>query len=153
MDMKRLKKALLRSFLVVASVFSIAVVLIAGIYTISGEYIPPALLTRLSGVYAAIFLLTVVRLYLSESKWAYDKPYIVINIMFMPVYLTVSVAGLFLGNPMLNISDLPLMVGLFVATFTVVQTIVYFKKKSGTDRMNDALNEFLKEHRENEHEE
>ena len=42
---------------------------------------------------------------------------------------------------------------MFVITFTIAQTITYFVKKARTDKMNDALNEFHKEHQEDGYEE
>ena len=49
--------------------------------------------------------------------------------------------------------DLLLFAVMFVITFTIAQTITYFVKKARTDKMNDALNEFHKEHQEDGYEE
>ena len=50
-------------------------------------------------------------------------------------------------------TDIILLIGmglLFLIVFMVMQTIVYFAAKRKTDKINDALEIFLKEHEGNE---
>lgn len=152
MDKTKIRNRILKAYLLHVSLFSITVVLIAGAFAAGGEAIQPSMIGRVSALYVTLFVLTLIRIRVADTAWAKDKPYVLINIMFMPLYLIVSLLWLFAFNPFFELREMPLLAGIFLVTFTVAQTIVYFCKKNDTDRMNDALNEFLKEHRENEYE-
>ena len=51
------------------------------------------------------------------------------------------------------LNDLLLCALIFIVVFTIAQILSYLIKKAGTDKMNDALNEFQKEHQEDGYEE
>lgn len=152
MDKTKIRDRILKAFILHVSLFSMTVVLTAGAFALGGMAIMPSLIGREFGLYVTLFVLTLIRIRVSDTAWAKDKPYVLINIMFMPLYLILSLIWLFAFNPFFELKEMPLLAGVFLVTFTVIQTIVYFRKKSDTDKMNDALNEFLKEHRENEYE-
>ena len=153
MDSPRLKQAFKKAFPVVTAVFSASVVLLAGISALCGELIYPEVVGRLFLVFVMLYFLTVVRMYVAGTRWACNKPYILVNIMFAPLYFGFAVLGLFPGNPVLSAKDLLIYTPMFIISFTIAQLVVYAYKKANTDRMNDALKEFHKEHQEDEYEE
>ena len=153
MDSARLKQAFRKAFPVVSGVFSASVVLLAGISALYGELIYPEIVGRLFLVFVMLYFLTVIRMYVAGTRWACNKPYILVNIMFAPLYFLLAVLGLFTGNAYLSTSDLLIYTPMFIISFTIAQLVVYVYKKANTDKMNDALNEFQKEHQEDGYEE
>ena len=153
MDSPRLKKAFRKAFPVVTAVFSANVVLLAGISALYGELIYPEVVGRLFLVFVMLYFLTVVRMYVAGTRWACNKPYVLVNIMFAPLYFGFAMLGLYTRSSFLKSEDLLPFAVMFVITFTIAQTITYFVKKARTDKMNDALNEFHKEHQEDGYEE
>ncbi len=153
MDSARLKQAFRKAFPVVSGVFSASVVLLAGISALYGELIYPEIVFRLFLVFVMLYFLTVIRMYVAGTRWACNKPYILVNIMFAPLYFLLAVLGLFTGNAYLSTSDLLIYTPMFIISFTIAQLVVYVYKKANTDKMNDALNEFQKEHQEDGYEE
>ncbi|MBP3809297.1 MAG: hypothetical protein ILA15_01080 [Clostridiales bacterium] len=153
MDSSRLKQAFKKAFSVVTAVFSASVVLLAGISALYGELIYPEVVGRLFLVFVMLYFLTVVRMYVAGTRWACNKPYILVNIMFAPLYFGFAVLGLFPGNPFLSAKDLLIAAPTFIISFAIAQIVVYVYKKANTDRMNDALNEFHKEHQNDGYEE
>ena len=153
MDSARLKQAFRKAFPVVSGVFSASVVLLAGISALYGELIYPEIVFRLFLVFVMLYFLTVIRMYVAGTRWACNKPYILVNIMFAPLYFLLAVLGLFTGNAYLSASDLLIYTPMFIISFTIAQLVVYVYKKANTDKMNDALNEFQKEHQEDGYEE
>ena len=83
-----------------------------------------------------------------SSSW-----YVLVNIMFAPLYFGFAMLGLYTRSSFFKPEDLLLFAVMFVITFTIAQTITYFVKKARTDKMNDALNEYHKEHQEDGYEE
>ena len=81
MDTKRLGQAFKRSFFLMAVVFSSSVVLLAGITALIGELIYPEVIGRLLLTFFMLFFLTAFKIYVSGTKWACSKPYILVNIM------------------------------------------------------------------------
>ncbi len=153
MDSARLKQAFRKAFPVVSGVFSASVVLLAGISALYGELIYPEIVFRLFLVFVMLYFLTVIRMYVAGTRWACNKPYILVIIMFAPLYFLLAVLGLFTGNAYLSTSDLLIYTPMFIISFTIAQLVVYVYKKANTDKMNDALNEFQKEHQEDGYEE
>ena len=102
------------------------------------------IILRLFLVYTMLFVLTVVRTYLIGTKWAQNKPYVLVNIMFAPLYFGFAMLGLYTRSSFFKPEDLLLFAVMFVITFTI---------EARTDKMNDALNEFHKEHQEDGYEE
>ena len=95
-------------------------------------------------------MFSVFRVLLASSRWALGKPFILVNLLFMPLYL---VTALILAMDIIkDVEGLPkgwmliFYAGLFLVVFTVKQLIEYFRYKAKTDLMNDALVSFQKEH-------
>ena len=153
MDTKRLSESVRKAFLISTSLFSLTVVLIALVFALAGELIFPSMMIRVFIIFTVIFILTSLKVYISGTKSALKIPYVVINLIFLPFYMGATLSGLFLFNNELTVSNLFVYVLLFLATFTVVQLISYFTQKAKTDRMNDALEIYKKEHRYNGDEE
>ena len=85
------------------------------------------------------------------------KPFIVKNLIFMPLFLLVALIFAMdvsreEGQVIPDFTKLPVYAGIFLLCFTIVQIIGYFRMKAKTDRMNDALLEFRKEHKWDEEE-
>ena len=153
MDSQRLKQALNKAFPITSGVFGASVVLLAGMCALFGELIYPVIVGRLFLTFTMLYFLTVTRMYVAGTRWACNKPYILVNIMFAPLYFGFAVLGLFPGNPFLSAKDLLIYTPMFIISVTIAQLVVYLYKKANTDRMNDALDEFHKEHQEDEYEE
>ena len=153
MDSQRLKQALNKAFPITSGVFGASVVLLAGISALYGELIYPEVVGRLFLVFVMLYFLTVVRMYVAGTRWACNKPYVLVNIMFAPLYFGFAVLGMFTGNEFLKTKDLLIAAPTFIISFTIAQIVVYVYKKASTDKMNDALNEFHKEHQNDGYEE
>ena len=153
MDSQRLKQALNKAFPITSGVFGASVVLLAGISALYGELIYPEVVGRLFLVFVMLYFLTVVRMYVAGTRWACNKPYVLVNIMFAPLYFGFAVLGMFTGNEFLKTKDLLIAAPTFIISFTIAQIVVYVYKKANTDKMNDALNEFHKEHQNDGYEE
>ena len=153
MDSQRLKQAFNKAFPITSGVFGASVVLLAGISALYGELIYPEVVGGLFLVFVMLYFLTVVRMYVAGTRWACNKPYILVNIMFAPLYFGFAVLGMFTGNEFLKTKDLLIAAPTFIISFTIAQSVVYVYKKANTDKMNDALNEFHKEHQNDGYEE
>ena len=153
MDSKRLKQAFKKAFTITTAVFSASVVLLAVLSALFGELVYPESILRLFAVFFMLYFLSVVRIYFAGSRWASNKPYILINIMFAPLYFACGVLGLFANNSYIEPSYILVLTPIFIVTFSIAQLVTYLVKKAGTDKMNDALNEFHKEHQEDGYEE
>ena len=153
MDSRRLKQAFKRSFFLMTVVFSSSVVLLAGITALFGELIYPEVIGRLLLIFFMLFFLTALKIYVSGTKWACSKPYILVNIMFAPFYFGFGMLGIYAFNSYMKPEDILIIAPVFLIIFSIAQLIAYLVKKGRTDKMNDALSEFHKEHLENGYEE
>lgn len=153
MDSKRLKKAAKKAFFAVTAVFSFCVVFLAGATALFGELIYPETVGRLFFISVMLFFLTTLKVYVSGTKWACSKPYILVNIMFAPFYFGSGMFGVYAFNRYLDLKDMVYFVPVFLIVFSISQLVAYLVKKTGTDRMNDALNEYQKEHQKDGYEE
>ena len=153
MDSQRLKQALNKAFPITSGVFGASVVLLAGMCALFGELIYPVIIGRLFLTFTMLYFLTVTRMYVAGTRWACNKPYVLVNIMFAPLYFGFAVLGMFTGNEFLKTKDLLIAAPTFIISFTIAQIVVYVYKKASTDKMNDALNEFHKEHQNDGYEE
>ena len=112
MDVKRLKQSCKKAFIIVTAVFSASVVLLAGIMAYFGWLMNPEIILRLFLVYSMLFVLTVVRTYLIGTKWAQNKPYVLVNIMFAPLYFGFAMLGVLVAV----VASLPIGMTLLVCT-------------------------------------
>lgn len=149
MDGSRLKNAFIRSFHIITALFTMTIVLMFGVMAITGEDLPNLMIGRLILIFALLLPLVTLKIYLTGSKWAQNKPYVLMNIIFMPFFYLVAVAGLFAFNAAYPISNILVVTPVFLITFTILQILIYIRKKVATDKLNDALNEYHKEHSEN----
>ena len=141
----RLKRALIKAFIVTSACFITSIVLFAAVSAVCGWLIEPMIPVYMFIMYLVIWGLTVVRMYIDESRWALSKPYIIKNLIFMPFYFVVAMLFVVFvfGVDILTIG---VSAGAFIAVFLVTQIIVYLRSKMNTDLMNDALRQYQKEH-------
>ena len=90
MDNGRLKRAGLKAFTVVSACFAASVVLTSAVSMVLGWSMEPGLILSMFVMFSVLWSLTVIRLIVSGSRWALSKPYIVKDLIFMPVYLVVA---------------------------------------------------------------
>lgn len=149
MDVSRLKNAFIRSFHIITALFTMTIVLTFGAIAITGETLPSSMIGRLILIFVLLLPLVMLKIYLSGSKWAQNRPYVLMNIIFMPFFYLVAVTGLFAFNDEYALSNIFIVTPVFLITFTVIQVLIYLRKKIATDKLNDALENYHKEHSEN----
>ena len=145
MDSGRFKRACIKAFTVVSACFAASVVLTSAVSMVLGWSMEPGLILSMFVMFSVLWSLTVIRLIVSGSRWALSKPYIVKDLIFMPVYLVVAMLFV-VFNFGIDFIAIGLAAGVFLAVFFVMQTIVYLMSKKRTDLMNDALRQYQKEH-------
>ena len=142
-----LGQALKRSAFINLIGFSATTLMVATVSIVLREAVSPVLLFRMFITFTVLFLILTLKMRFKDSKWAYDKPYIVTDLIFMPLqWLTVAL-GIVLFNGFIIGREIIILLLLFPVVFFIVLTIRYLYLKSGTDRMNAALDEFKKESR------
>ena len=146
MDNSRLKKACAKAFSVTAACFIMSIVLVSSVYALFGWWIEPSMIVAMWILFAVIWLLTVIRMYIDGSRWALTKPYVIKNLIFMPLYMAVTMVFAVFGFGGFDLLTLAVSAGAFLAVFTVMQVIAYIRYKAATDSMNDALRQYQKEH-------
>ena len=150
MNDERFKQILKKSFTTAAICFSMGIFFFGISFSLSGSYINAVYIVKIWIAFFILGLLTVARLLFGETNWAKSKPFYIKNLIFMPLYLAVAlILVMDIVADMGVTPNLPLIVFcivIFVVTFTIRQLIEYFIQKAKTDKMNDALIEFQKEH-------
>jgi Mn2+/Fe2+ NRAMP family transporter len=92
------------------------------------------------------------RSFIERSEWGRSTSLNLKNIIFAPVYFIIAiVTALIMGVPV-DLTLLLVLGGVFLTVFLIMNVIVYFAAKKRTDLMNDALDQFKKEHWGNEEE-
>ena len=113
-------------------------------------YIEPLNIIKIWMGFFILGVITIIRSVFDTTKWSRSKPFYVKNILFMPLYLIVALTmamGIVKGQgELLSIPLMILYAVLFLIVFTIRQLIEYFLQKAKTNKMNDALKEFQKEH-------
>ena len=153
MDIKRaiqVKAALTKAFSIVAVCFSMSIIFIGVFCAATNLSIEGMELVKIWLTFFILGGITFFRIMIDDTQWAKSKPFFVKNIIFMPLYLVVtlimavSIVGMseILARPYLVL----LYVLIFLITFTVRQLIGYIIEKAKTDLMNDALESFQKEY-------
>ncbi|MDC7293405.1 DUF3021 family protein [Butyrivibrio sp. DSM 10294] len=156
-DRARIRIALQKSISRAAICFSITALFVGIAFALEGAYIGPVELIKLWITFLVLGVIIFFRVLADSSKWAMDKPFIVKNLIFMPLFLIVALIFAMdvsrQENQILpDFSRLPIYAGIFLLCFSVVQVITYFVIKAKTDKMNDALLEFRKEQKWDEEE-
>ena len=151
----RSKNAIIKAFSIAAACFSMSILFISICFALAGVYIAPINLIKIWATFFVLGIITVARIMIDSSKWALSKPFYVKNIIFMPLYLVISLTlALNLakeaiensGSGLFRLSLIILYAAIFLVTFTIRQLIEYYIRKKKTDEMNDALQVFQKEH-------
>lgn len=140
------KKNIVKASIVASACFAAGIIFFSIGSMIDGNLITPMQNLLILGESLAIGVLTLLRLTIDRSRWALSGPHILKNFIFAPFYLAIALVtvSLMFGGP--DPGYLLLAGGIFLGTFLVLQTVLYFVSKKDTDHMNDALREFLKEH-------
>lgn len=150
MRSSRVKTSLIGSLLITGAAFMLSMVLYSVGSIFDGAYINPVNILKIFVMFILIGTVNFFRFYIDDSKWAKSKPSFVKNFIFAPVYLTFALVTAVWITGLTDIAFVLLMGAVFLAVFLTGQLIVYFVAKRKTDKMNDALKIFLKEHEKNE---
>lgn len=152
MKKNRAKYALLKSLPFTAGLFILSIVLFAVGSVVDGNLISPFHILWIFGMFVLIGIINFFRVYIDNSKWAMSKPSVIKNFIFAPIYFVFAMITVIVLTGGTDITALLGMGFVFLTVFLIMQTIVYFKAKKDTDKINDALEIFLKEHEGNEQE-
>jgi len=143
--MDKIKTAFQRAITRASIIFFFCIIFFAVAEYLAGEWIEPIMLIKLWSAYFVITILIFFRVLIDNTKWALNKPYIIKNIMFAPLFLTVA---LVLSADMMGDQTFFPRIGmlvvnsiLFIAIFSLLHVIAYFMRKSETDAMNEALHQ------------
>lgn len=150
MRRSRVKTSLIGSLLITGAAFMLSMVLYSVGSIFDGAYIDPVNILKIFLMFILIGAVNFFRFYIDDSKWAKSKPSFVKNFIFSPVYLIIALVVVMWITRKTEIGFLLLMGGVFLTVFLAGQLIVYYVAKRKTDKMNDALKIFLKEHEVNE---
>ena len=150
MRRSRVKTSLIGSLLITGAAFMLSMVLFSVGSIYDGAFIDPVNILKIFLMFILIGTVNFFRFYIDDSKWAKSKPSFVKNFIFSPVYLTFALVTAVWITGLTNIKFILLMGAVFLTVFMTGQLIVYFVAKRKTDKMNDALKIFLKEHEVNE---
>ena len=153
MDMKRViqvKAALTKAFSIVAVCFSMSILFIGVFCTVTSFSVEGMELVKIWLTFFILGGITFFRIMIDDTQWAKSKPFFVKNIIFLPLYLIVTLIMAMSIVGMQEIMARPYLVlvyaVIFLVTFTVRQLVGYIIEKAKTDLMNDALESFQKEH-------
>ncbi|MCR5226936.1 MAG: hypothetical protein K6E27_06975 [Eubacterium sp.] len=153
MDMKRaiqVKAALTKAFSIVAVCFSMSILFIGVFCTVTSFSVEGMELVKIWLTFFILGGITFFRIMIDDTQWAKSKPFFVKNIIFLPLYLIVTLIMAMSIVGMHEIMARPYLVlvyaVIFLVTFTVRQLVGYIVEKAKTDLMNDALESFQKEH-------
>ncbi len=153
MDIKRaiqVKAALTKAFSIVAVCFSMSILFIGVFCTVTSFDVEGMELVKIWLTFFILGGITFFRIMIDDTQWAKSKPFFVKNIIFLPMYLIVTLIMAMSIVGMQEILARPYLVMvyavIFLVTFTVRQLVGYIIEKAKTDLMNDALESFQKEH-------
>ena len=149
-ERSRIQNAIIKSFSRGAICYSVGILFMFIIFAFADIPLEPVKMLKIWIGFFIMSIFSVFRVLLASSRWALRKPFILVNLLFMPLYL---VTALILAMDIIkDVEGLPkgwmliFYAGLFLVVFTVKQLIEYFRYKAKTDLMNDALVSFQKEH-------
>ena len=141
-----IKRCLTKAAVISAILFIACIVVFAGVSFALGELMEPNVVFNMLVMSAVIGVINFSRFMLEPTRWAMSKPAVVKNLIFMPAYYVVAMVFVYLNVGWIDWKFFAVYSLLFVAVFAVAQTVRYFIAKADTDKMNDALIEFGKEH-------
>lgn len=150
MSGERFKNIVKKSFSIAAICFSMGILFVGIGFSFFGIYMEPVNIIRIWIGFFILGVLTVFRSMFDYTQWARSKPFYIKNILFMPLYLMVAlIMAISIVRGQGVDMSLSLMISyavLFLIFFAIRQFIEYFIQKAKTDKMNDALELFQKEH-------
>ena len=141
-----IKRCLTKAAVISAILFIACIVVFAGVSFALGELMEPNVVFNMLVMSAVIGVINFSRFMLEPTRWGMSKPAVVKNLIFMPAYYVVAMVFVYLNVGWIDWKFFAVYSLLFVAVFAVAQTVRYFIAKADTDKMNDALIEFGKEH-------
>lgn len=145
-------KSLIKSLLVSMACFVLSIFIYAVVSIVLGTMIDPSDVLMMMMMFLVIAGFNFLRSFIERSEWGRSKPLNLKNIIFAPVYFIIAtVTALIMGVPV-DLTLLLILGGVFLTVFLIMNVIVYFAAKKRTDLMNDALDQFKKEHWGNEEE-
>ncbi len=155
-EKNRIKNAILKSVSIAAISFSVGILFMSIALAFGNIYIAPIKILKVWMAFFLMGIFTFFRIMFDTSKWALSKPFIIKNLLFMPLYLvTALVLAMDLIKDEVELAKGSLLLiyaGIFLVVFSVRQFIEYFRQKAKTELMNDALYNFQKEHKWDEEE-
>lgn len=147
---ERFKDIVKKSFSITAICFSMGILFIGIAFSFFGIYMEPMNIIRIWSGFFILGIITIFRSLSDYTQWARSKPFYLKNIIFMPLYLIVALvmAISMVKGQGVEVSLFLVIIysSIFLVVFTIRQFIEYFIQKAKTDKMNDALTEFQKEH-------
>ena len=141
-----IRRSLLKASLISAVCFISGIVFYSVACWIGGNLIKPVDVILLFLMFIVIGVLNFIRFNVERTKWAMSKPAIVKNIIFAPLFYVVAIVFVSLIVGWLDKETLLILSLVFLVTFLVSQIFVFVVAKHNTDKMNDALEVFRKEH-------
>lgn len=145
-------KSLIKSLLVSMACFVLSIFIYAVVSIVLGTMIDPSDVLIIMMMFLVIAGFNFLRSFIERSEWGRSTSLNLKNIIFAPVYFIIAtVAALIMGVPV-DLTLLLILGGVFLTVFLIMNVIVYFAAKKRTDLMNDALDQFKKEHWGNEEE-
>ena len=151
LEKRRIKYSLTKSIVTGALCFSMSTIMVSIVFAFCKITIDPIMILKMFITFSVLTVFTFFRVWVGTSKWAMNKPFILLNLIFMPLYLVTALifamdmTGNVYGSERLKL--LVIYALLFLVTFSIKQFIDYMRYKAKTNLMNDALNEFQKEHK------
>ena len=152
MKHSKIKISLIKSLPITAGAFILSIVLFSVGSIIDGTWINPISILKMFAIFTLIGIVNFFRILIDGSRWSMTKPSVVKNFIFAPVYLVLALALVVWITESWDIGFLALIGIVFIIIFMIGQTISFFIAKSKTEKLNDALKIFLKEHEEDEKE-
>jgi len=145
-------KSLIKSLLVSMACFVLSIFIYAVVSIVLGTMIDPSDVLIIMMMFLIIAGFNFLRSFIERSEWGRSTSLNLKNIIFAPVYFIIAiVTALIMGVPV-DLTLLLILGGVFLTVFLIMNVIVYFAAKKRTDLMNDALDQFKKEHWGNEEE-
>ncbi len=145
-------KSLIKSLLVSMACFVLSIFIYAVVSIVLGTMIDPSDVLIIMMMFLVIAGFNFLRSFIERSEWGRSTSLNLKNIIFAPVYFIIAIAAALIMGVPVDLTLLLILGGVFLAVFLIMNVIVYFAAKKRTDLMNDALDQFKKEHWGNEEE-
>ena len=148
---RKIKYALTKSIVIGALCFSMSTIIVSIVFALCNIQLDPVMVLKMCITFSVLTIFTFFRIWVGVSKWAMGKPFILLNLIFMPLYLvTALIFAMDITRDIYGCDRWKLLIIyalLFLVVFSIKQVIGYLRYNAKTNLMNDALSEFQKEHR------